>query len=190
MGNSTVISHKEGWGTVWSTCVSVTGPFVAKIFIDKKIKAVTDEVVRNDLERLARFLKSEYQLKYKEEINKARFKVNVGWKWLGISASGKHSDRTVDKYENGKRGLEAARETFSKLLSSHVNTESVIKVEASVKGGRSPAILCIFFKIENVRFADDKTVKILANIKEAETATSDYKPVKHEGPITGTAESL
>jgi len=190
--NQTVSSFKEGWGTKWSACASATKGVVATVFIDTVITAVSDDLVKNDVETIAQYLKSEYQLKFKEEIEKASFKTNVGWSWLGISASGERSNTNVEKYENGQSGLDEARETFSQLLSTHINTESRLRAEGKLIGdSRIPSELCLFFKTENVKFADNTSTRIISvegdNLK---AANSNGKPVKTDGIPTADMVDL
>ena len=175
--NSNVVSHREGWGTVWSSCVSVTRPFKATITIDMIITAYSDEEVKDDVLTITRHLKSEYQLEFEKAVSKASFKANVGWSWLGISASGEITSTNVDKYENGESGLKAAREEFAQLLNTHVNTESRLTATGSVQSDSNiKAEICLFFKLENVKFSDDTTLKIISDNKgTAETATPDGK---------------
>merc|ERR1719317_1201104 len=47
--NSTVVSHKEGWGTVWSSCITATKGVSVTINIDLIVTAVSDETVKNDV---------------------------------------------------------------------------------------------------------------------------------------------
>jgi len=189
--NSNVVSHREGWGTVWSSCVSVTRPFKATITIDMIITAVSDEDVKNDVLTITKHLKSEYQLEFEKTVSKASFKANVGWSWLGISASGEITNTNVHKYENGEQSLNEARAEFTQLLATHVNGDSKLRATATVEADSNiPAEICCFFKIENVKFADDKTLRIISTSdKSVRTATSDGKPAENDG-ITASAQNL
>jgi len=155
------------------------------------ITAYSDEEVKNDVLAITKYLKREYHLEFKETVAKASFKAHVGWSWLGISASGEITSTNVDKYENGETSLNEARAEFTQLLSTHVNGDSKLKAKATVEADSNiKAEICLYFKIENVKFADDKTLRIISTSdKSVRTATSDGKPAENDG-ITASAQNL
>jgi len=182
----TITSHKEGYGTVFSTCASVMGHATVYLNMDQVIVAVSDETMRNDVEELSRYLKVEYQQEFKREVRSAKIKANAAWAWLGISGEGEYSNENQNKYENGLESMNEARNAFSKLVRTHSETESRVTAQAKITGQSSnPIEVCIFYKTESVVFEDNKSVKIIADLTEAKTLTHGGVPVRPDEPIKG-----
>jgi len=183
--NYNVTNHKKGFGTVYSSCVSVTKPFTAIIIIEQIIEAVSEDVVKNDALTITKKLKEEYQLSFKQDIEISSSKKNNIWNWLGIGSAGQvnNAKNVTDKFEEGQKGLDEARKEFSQLLGTHVKSKSKLKAEVGVVGdSKIPTEFCLFFQIEHITFEGGSKLKVVSNDPgTAETATAAGRPAKNTG---------
>lgn len=181
----TVSSHTTGWGTVWRSCVSVSGNQLATISIHQTIQAVSEELTRNDAETLTTFLKKEYEQEFTNDIAKSSSTDRTVWDWLGIDSHGKttNTDVVTEKFERGLTGLEEARGQYSRLLGTHAASESLLTANSTViSTSHIPSTICVYFKIENIRFTDDTALMVISDDPStAHTATDNGKDVPNKG---------